>query len=151
MNKLIAIFLLCTTYVNAQTVCDSVSYSIGIGQTLTLIGTNHSSDSVTFMWGVCDTEQCYSASGDVGMFPHINRFDTIKVCYDLSPVWMCDTCQYVVFVNGAWQPVNTITHVNELNPILLNNKIYDLLGRELKFVPKGIVYIKNNRIYKWSE
>ena len=57
----------------------------------------------------------------------------------------------VVFVNGAWQPVNTITHVNELNPILLNNKIYDLLGRELKFLPKGIMYIKNNRIYKWSE
>jgi len=151
MNKLIAIFLLCTTYVSAQTVCDSVSYSIGEGQTLTLIGTNHSSDSVTFMWGVCDTEQCYSASGDVGMFPHINRFDTIKVCYDLSPVWMCDTCQYVLFVNGVWQPVNTVTHVNELNPILLNNKIYDLLGRELKFLPKGIMYIKNNRIYKWSE
>ena len=59
MKKLILyIFILFSTQANTQTVCDSVSYTIGNNQVLTLIGNNNSSDSVMFMWGVCDSDLC---------------------------------------------------------------------------------------------
>ena len=148
MKKLIAIILLCSTYINAQTICDSVSYTIGDSQALTLIGNNNSSDSVMFMWGVCDSDLCYSADGDTGIFPHVNILDTVKVCYNISPAWTCETCQNVLFINGSWQIINEITYINEIHPIIHNSKIYDLLGRELKRIPIGTIYIRNGRLYK---
>ena len=36
INKLIAIILLCSTYINAQTICDSISYNIGSGQEVSI-------------------------------------------------------------------------------------------------------------------
>ena len=148
MKKLIAIILLCSTYISAQTICDSVSYSIGGGQTFTLIGTNNSSDSVNFQWGVCYNQLCYSKDGDTVTFADVNTLDTVSVCFDISPQWACNDCQYLVFANGSWQPLNTITHVNEVYYMPHNNKMYDLLGRELKHVPTGTIYIKNGRLYK---
>ena len=148
MKKIIAIILLCSTYINAQTICDSVSYTIGDNQALTLIGNNNSSDSVMFMWGVCDSDLCYSATGDTGIFPHVNMLDTVKVCYNISPVWTCEVCESIIFVNGSWQIIHVITHVNEISPIIRNSKIYDLLGRELKYIPIGTIYIRNNKLYK---
>ena len=148
MNKLIAVILLCTTYINAQTLCDSVSYSIGSGQELILIGVNGSSDSVNFQWGVCYNQLCFSKSGDTVIFNDVNTLDTVSVCFNISPQWMCEDCQYLVFTNGSWQLINTITYVNEVYYVPRNNKIYDLLGRELKYIPKGIIYIKNGKLYK---
>ena len=149
MKKLILyIFILFSIQANAQTVCDSVSYTIGNNQVLTLIGNNNSSDSVMFMWGVCDSDLCYSATGDTGIFPHVNMLDTVKVCYNISPAWTCETCQDIIFINGSWQIIHITTHVNEISPIIYNNKIYDLLGRELKYIPIGSIYIKNNKLYK---
>ena len=58
------IILLCCTYANAQNLCDSLSFSINSNSVLTVVGFNNSSDSVNFMWGVCDKTVCYSASGD---------------------------------------------------------------------------------------
>lgn len=148
MKKLITIILLCSTYINAQTICDSVSYSVSSGQVFTLIGTNNSSDSVNFQWGVCYNETCYSKDGDTAVFADVDIFDTVSVCFDISPQWACNDCQYLVFTNGSWQPLNTITHVNEITPVILDNKAYDLLGRELKYIPKGAIYIKNNKLYE---
>ena len=148
MKKLIAIILLCSTYINAQTLCDSISYNIGYGQELILMGENNSSDSVNFQWGVCYNENCYSKTGDTVVFTDIDIFDTVSVCFNISPQWTCEDCQYLVFTNGSWQLINTITHVNEVYNMPRNNKIYDLLGRELKYIPKGIIYIKNGKLYK---
>ena len=148
MKKLIAIILLCSTYISAQTICDSVSYSIGGGQTFTLIGTNNSSDSVNFQWGVCYNMMCYSKDGDTVTFADVTTFDTVGVCFDISPQWACNDCQYLVFTNGSWQPLNTITHVNEITSIQHNGKAYDLLGRELKHIPKSTIYIRNGRLYR---
>ena len=148
MKKLIAIILLCSTYINAQTVCDSISYNIGDGQELILMGVNSSSDSVNFQWGVCYNENCYSKTGDTVVFTDIDIFDTVSVCFNISPQWTCEDCQYLVFTNGSWQLINTITHVNEVCHMPRNNKIYDLLGRELKYIPKDIIYIKNGKLYK---
>ena len=146
MKKLITIILLCTTYINAQTICDSVSYSIGSGQVFTLIGINNSSDSVNFQWGVCYNETCYSKDGDTAIFADVDIFDTVSVCFDIAPQWACNDCQYLVFTNGSWQPLNTITHVNEITSTKYNSKVYDLLGRELKYIPIGKMYIRNNKL-----
>ena len=140
--------LLCCTYINAQTLCDSLSYSVSDRSILTVIGVNSSSDSLNFRWGVCDNTACYSAIGDTASFPLVHPLDTVKICYDISPQWSCSDCQYVVFVEGSWQILNIITHVNEIKALPINGKMYDLLGRELKRVPKGVIYIKNGRLYR---
>ena len=142
------LILLCCTYANAQTLCDSLSFSVSSSSVLTVVGFNSSSDSLTFKWGVCDKTACYSASGDTASFPLVNPLDTVKVCYDISPQWTCNDCGYVVFNGFTWQLVNTITHVNNLQKPVLNSKTYDLLGRELKHMPNGSIYIRNGRLYK---
>ncbi len=148
MKKLLIIILLCFNYVNAQTLCDSLSFSVGTSSALTVIGVNSSSDSTNFMWGVCDNSMCYSSSGDTAYFFLVNPLDTVKVCYDISPQWACTECYYVVFNGFTWQLFNFTTHINEIKPHLQDNKIYDLLGRELKYIPKGVIYIKNNKLYR---
>tara|TARA_R110002020_G_scaffold131560_1_gene294099 strand:+ start:121 stop:471 length:351 start_codon:yes stop_codon:yes gene_type:complete len=115
---------------------------------LTVVGVNSSLDSLTFKWGVCDKTACYSASGDTASFPLVNPLDTVKVCYDISPQWTCSDCGYVVFTGFTWQLVNTITHVNEIQASPISGKMYDILGRELKHVKKGVVYIKNGILYR---
>ena len=142
------LILLCCAYVNAQTLCDSLSYSVSDSIILTVIGVNSSSDSLNFRWGVCDNTACYSAIGDTASFPLVHPLDTVKICYDISPQWSCSDCQYVVLIEGSWQIVNIITHVNEIQALPINGKTYDLLGRELQYIPKGVVYIKNGRLYR---
>ena len=142
------LILLCCAYVNAQTLCDSLSYSVSDSSILTVIGVNSSSDSLNFRWGVCDNTACYSAIGDTASFPLVHPLDTVKICYDISPQWSCSDCQYVVLIEGSWQIINIITHVNEIQALPINGKIYDLLGRELKYIPTGKMYIRNGRLYK---
>ena len=148
MKKLLIIILLCFNYVNAQTLCDSLSFSLGVSSGLTVIGENSSSDSTNFMWGVCDNSMCYSSSGDTAYFFLVNPLDTVKVCYDISPQWSCNECYYVIFNGFTWQLLNTTTHVNEVKPKPRDNKIYDLLGRELKYIPTGTMYIRNGILHR---
>ncbi len=142
------LILLFCNYVNAQTLCDSLSYSVSNSSVLTVVGVNSSSDSLSFRWGVCDNTTCYSAIGDTASFPLVHPLDTVKICYDISPQWSCSDCQYVIFIQGSWQIVNIITHVNEIHALPINSKMYDLLGRELHYIPKGIIYIKNGKLYR---
>ena len=144
----ILLMLLCCTYANAQTLCDSLSYSVSDSVVLTVVGVNSSSDSLNFRWGVCDNTACYSAIGDTAYFPLVSPFDTVKVCFDISPQWSCNDCQYVVLIEGSWQIINIITHVNETQALPINGRMYDLLGKELRYVPKGIIYIRNGRLYR---
>ena len=148
MKKLIILLLLFCNYINAQTLCDSLSFSVGTSSALTVIGTNSSSDSTNFMWGVCDNSMCYSSSGDTAYFFLVNPLDTVKVCYDISPQWSCNECYYVIFNGFTWQLFDFTTHVSEVKPQLNNGKIYDLLGRELKSIPKGRLYIIDGKLYK---
>ena len=143
----ILLMLLCCTYINAQTLCDSLSYSVSDSVVLTVIGVNSSSDSLNFRWGVCDNTACYSAIGDTASFPLVHPLDTVKICYDISPQWSCSDCQYVVLIEGSWQIVNIITHVNEIQALPTSGKMYDILGKELKRAPINRVYIKNGVKY----
>ena len=146
--RLLLILLLFAFQTKSQTLCNSLSFEVGTSSALTVIGVNSSSDSVNFMWGVCDKSMCYSSSGDTAYFFLVNPLDTVKVCYDISPQWSCTECYYVIFNGFTWQLVNTITHVSDLKPQVHNGKIYDLLGRELKSIPIGKLYIRNGRLYK---
>ena len=146
--RLLLILLLFAFQTKSQTLCDSLSFNVGTSSALTAIGVNSSSDSTNFMWGVCDNSICYSSSGDTAYFFLVNPLDTVKVCYDISPQWSCPECYYVVFNGFTWQLLNTVTHVNDLKPQVNNGKIYDLLGRELKSIPKGRLYIRNGKLYK---
>ena len=146
--RLLLILLLFAFQTKSQTLCDSLSFEVGTSSALTVIGVNSSSDSTNFMWGVCDKSMCYSSSGDTAYFFLVNPLDTVKVCYDISPQWSCTECYYVIFNGFTWQLVNTITHVSDLKPQVHNGKIYDLLGRELKSIPIGKLYIRNGRLYK---
>jgi len=146
MKKLIAILLICTTHVSAQSVCDSVSLGIVPSSTLTLTGNNSSTSSFTFMWGVCDSTACYSSSDDTAYFPQVSPFDVVKVCYDLSPQWICNTCIYVVYENGEWV-LSNIVSIREIVDNRNNSNIYNLLGVELKHAPINRVYIKNGVKY----
>ena len=140
------LLLLLTIQINAQSLCDSLYYNVQASQVLTVVGFNNSSDSINFIWGVCDNTACYSADGDTAYFPLVNPLDTVKVCYDISPQWACTEC-YVVLNGFTWQLVNTITYVNELQLPPLNNKMYDLLGREIYSIPRNGIYIKNRILY----
>ena len=146
MKKLIAILLICTTYLNAQTVCDSVSLSIVPSSTLTVTGNNSSTSSFTFIWGVCDSIACYSSNDDTAYFSQVSPFDVVKVCYDLSPQWICNTCIYVVYVNGEWILHSTVS-IHEIASKRNSGKAYDLLGREHEFIPKDKMYIRDNKLY----
>jgi len=146
MKKLIAILLICTTCLNAQTICDSVSLSIVPSSILTLAGNNSSTSSFTFMWGVCDSMACYSSSDDTAYFSQVSLFDVVKVCYDLSPQWICNTCIYVVYANGQWILHSTVS-IHEIIGKSNNGNIYNLLGVELKHTPINRVYIKNGVKY----
>jgi len=146
MKKLIAILLICTTYLNAQTVCDSVSLSIVPSSILTLTGNNSSTSSFTFIWQVCDSTACYSSSDDTAYFLQVSPFDAVKVCYDLSPEWICNTCIYVVYVSGQWILHSTVA-IHEITKKHNNGKAYDLLGRELISPYVGKMYIRNNKLY----
>ena len=70
-----------------------------------------------------------------------------KVCLNISPQWVCEDCQDLVFTGGSWQIVHITTHVNEIYQIPHSGKIYDLLGRELTKAPIGKLYIRNRQLY----
>ena len=146
VKKLLLIILIFFGF-EAQALCDSLYYNIINSNTLTVVGVNSSSDSLNFRWGVCDNTACYSAIGDTAYFPLVSPFDTVKVCYDISPQWTCSDCKYVVFTGSSWQVISVTTHVNEIQVLPTSGKMYDLYGREIFKTLPNKIYIKNNKKY----
>ena len=139
--------------------CDSLTYWTDQGQGL-LVGINTSSiiyipDSMDIYWQVCDESTCYGGSGVTSFFGQITTSDTIKVCYDVmlytsNTLQVCAHCDSLIYDGFSWIPFTTngITSVVDIRrDYINNNKIYDLLGRELKHVPTDIMYIRNNKLY----
>ena len=142
--------------------CDSLSYTTVPGtQLLTLVGNSPLSpnmvDSLIWSWSVCDTSTCYSSDGDTAYFQMIQTTDTVKVCYDAyiyfdSSIYVCTQCDSMVYdgFSYSWVLLNmgNPTSIKELQFTWEDDgKIYDLLGRELKEVPVGEMYIRNNKKY----
>ena len=112
-------------------------------------------DSVEVLWTACNTSTCYSAYGMTGYFPWISLSDTVKLCYDVwvyasNTVETCSQCDSIVYDGNYWVLFN-VSNTVSIEEIILNennnNKIYDLLGRELLGIPKGSMYIRNNKLY----
>jgi len=142
--------------------CDSLSYTAVPGtQLLTLVGNSSLSpnmvDSITWSWQVCDTNMCYGGAGDTAYFQMIQTTDTVKVCYDayiyfMGATYVCTECDTLVYdgFSYSWVLMNmgNPTGIKELTLESINdNKMYDLLGREIFEVPVGIIYIRNQKKY----
>jgi len=140
--------------------CDSISYFVdqGIYFNTNLVDNYNNPDSSMISWSVCNTSTCYTGEGTFAAFPMIQPTDTLKVCYDAylyygNAMEVCNQCDSMVYSQGNSQWVlysyqGNTTGISELEITRLNdNKIYDMLGRELTEIPLGKMYIRNQKLY----
>ena len=163
MKKLLVV-LLVTLGLQTQaqiTPCDSISYTTSSTMNYPFIAMGDASpllnlaDSVIWSWSVCNSSMCYSGYGDTASFGQVITTDTLKVCYDVMIFFMgatytCYDCDSLVYDGSSWVLLNmgNPTGVNELQFTWEDDGItYDMLGRELKEVPVGTMYIRNNKKY----
>ena len=112
---------------------------------------------MTVYWGVCTgfagAGMCYAGNGMTDYFPQVTTSDTIKVGYDvyLYENGVAETCSredWLVFDQNtySWVLLNMLpTNIEELVIERFNDgKIYDLMGREVFNLEKGVMYIRNN-------
>ena len=162
MKKIILILLvLLGLQTQAQVMyCDSISYTTSSTINYPLIVSGSSSmvpGTVTWSWQVCNANLCYSGSGPNASFGQVSLTDTLKVCYDViiginGFTYVCENCDTLIYNPNTYQweiqqanpvSIKEVKCVNEID----NGKIYDLLGRELKSIPRNKMYIRNKRLY----
>jgi len=140
--------------------CDSITYWTDQGQGFNIgLDTSnivHNPDSIDVWWGVCTNGMCYTGDGMYDYFPQVTVYDTLKVGYDVylyenNTVEVCSMEEWLVFDQNSfsWVLLNMLpTSINELSFIWEDDgKIYDLLGKELKEIPVGKLYIRNKQLY----
>ena len=144
--------------------CDSITYWTDQGQGLTVgLDTSnivHNPDSMIVYWGVCTgfagTGTCYAGNGISDYFPQVTTSDTIKVGYDVyiyenGSVEVCSMEEWLIFDQNtySWVLLNMIpTSINEIPFNKINDdRMYDMLGREITNVTLGTMYIKNGKKY----
>ena len=79
--------------------------------------------------------------------------DTLKVCYDVTIdingfTYVCSGCDSLVYNPNTYQWEKIMAQpltVMDVKPNIINNKMYNLLGREIFGVSIGEVSIKNNK------
>ena len=137
--------------------CDSISYTTTSTINFPLIVSGSIPNipgTVTWSWQVCNANLCYSGSGPNASFGQVSLTDTLKVCYNVlidvnGFTYTCSRCDSLVYNPNTYQWEKIMAQpltVMELKPNAVNdNKMYDLLGREIFEVPIGEMYIKNNR------
>ena len=147
--------------------CDSISYWTDQSQGLTVgldtTGIVHNPDSMIVYWGVCTgyagTGICYAGDGMSDYFPQVTTSDTIKIGYDVylyenGVAEVCSREDWLIFDGTNWVLFNNSNPTGifefefiEFIPINGDNKIYDLLGREVTNPQIGQMYIRNNKKY----
>ena len=165
MKKLLlAVLVLIGLQTQAQQVapyfcCDSITYwtdqSQGFNVGLDTTGIVHNPDSIEVWWAVCANGQCYPGQGMYSYYPQITTADTVKVGYDVylyenGVAEVCSREDWLVFDGTNWVLLNmNPTSINELTFNKVNdNKIYDLLGRELNEIPVKITNSQYNLMKK---
>ena len=165
--KKILLALLVTLGLQTQTQaqispCDSVSYTIlsgsGGNTTLQLNGTitpGFPGTMLMWEWQVCDDASCFADTNQIATFNQFTITDTLKVCLATilmtnNIIYTCTQCDSLIYGPAGWMMMNmgnplAITEL-EINPIL-DNKMYDMLGRELFYIPTGTMYIQNRKLY----
>jgi len=137
--------------------CDSISYTTTSTINFPFIVSGSISNvpgTVTWNWSVCNSTMCYSGSGVNASFGQVSLTDTLKVCYDVlidvnGITYACSGCDSLVYNPNSYQwekiTAQPLT-VMDLKPNIINdNRMYDLLGREIFEIPKGTIYIKNRK------
>ena len=141
--------------------CDSITYwtdqSQGFNIGLDTTNIIHNPDSIEVYWSICNSSTCYSGDGMYAYFGQIMTTDTIKACYDVylyesNMVEVCTRCDSLIFNQSSFSWVLfSMSNPTSINEITLNkinnNKMYDLLGRELNEIPVGTMYIRNNKLH----
>ena len=139
--------------------CDSITYSIDPSQgfNISLDTTNivHNPDSIEVWWAICTNGMCYAGDGMYDYFPQVMTTDTVHVCYDAylyeaNTVEVCTRCDYLIFDGSNWILFNmgNPTSIIEYNfNNVLDGKTYDMLGRELIYIPTGTMYIQDRKIH----
>jgi hypothetical protein len=141
--------------------CDSITYwtdqSQGFNIGLDTTNIIHNPDSIEVYWTICNSSTCYSGDGMYAYFGQIMTTDTIKACYDVylyesNMVEVCTRCDSLIFNQSSFSWVLfSMSNPTSINEITLNkinnNKMYDLLGRELNEIPVGTMYIRNNKLH----
>jgi len=161
MKKIILILLvLLGLQTQAQIApCDSLSYqtssTINYPFGVTGMGTANIPGTVSWVWTVCNSSMCYSATGTNASFGQVSITDTLKVCYDVyidinGMTYTCSRCDTLIYDQNSYQWIPKISNPTSITDIPLNtisdSKIYDLLGRELKSIPIGKLYIRDRRL-----
>jgi hypothetical protein len=159
MKKLLLVLLvLLGLQTQAQiTPCDSVEYTYlsgsGGNTMLQLNGVINGVYPIIWEWQVCDANLCFSDTGQTATFNQFSITDTIKVCLmtilDVSNTWWsCMQCDSLVYGPNGWMKLGVLTSIKEINAnTIKDNKMYDLLGREIFEIQKGTIYIKNRKKY----
>tara|TARA_R110002051_G_scaffold321795_2_gene410434 strand:- start:12414 stop:12926 length:513 start_codon:yes stop_codon:yes gene_type:complete len=167
MKKLLlAVLVLIGLQTQAQvSPCDSISYTITSSTNTNLLQLNGVITGVCpinfpcvvsdWSWQVCNNSLCFSDTGQVSYFQQFNTSDTIKVCLMTTIDYMGATyscmsqCDSLVFGPNGWMLMNmgNSTGIEELTGGQIDDQIYDLLGRKLKEVPVGTMYIRNRKVY----
>ena len=136
--------------------CDSISYTMSstLNYPFIVSGIANIPGTVTWNWQVCDANLCYSASGQNASFGQVSLTDTLKVCYNVlidinGMTYTCSGCDTLIYNPNSyqWEKMSAqLVGIAELKPkVTNNNKMYDLLGKEVFDVPLGKIYIKNNK------
>ena len=140
--------------------CDSITYwtdqSQGFNIGLDTTGMVHNPDSLEVWWAVCTNGLCYSGQGMYDYFPQVMSSDTLKVGYDVylyenGIAEVCSMEEWLIFDQNSFSWIlynmNTVG-INELTTIkIVDDKIYDVFGRELLTAPIGQMYIQNKKKY----
>ena len=136
--------------------CDSISYTMSstLNYPFIVSGIANIPGTVTWNWQVCDANLCYSASGQNASFGQVSLTDTLKVCYNVlidinGMTYTCSGCDTLIYNPNSyqWEKMSAqLVGIAELKPkVTNNNKMYDLLGKEVFDLPLGKMYIKNNK------
>ena len=162
MKRLIFILLVALgLHTQAQVMyCDSISYTTSSTINYPLVLSGSSSNvpgTVTWNWTVCNTTACYTDVGGNAHFGQVSTTDTLKVCYDATIningfTYVCTNCDSLIYNPNSyqWEILPRVTQPTVIKEIQFNTnkrgKIYDLLGKELNSIPKGKMYIRDNRL-----
>jgi hypothetical protein len=117
-------------------------------------GISNMVDTIIWTWSICNSSQCYSGSGPNASFGQVSLTDTLKVCYDVfidiqGMTYACTGCDSLVYNPNSYQWEAMTAQPLSIAELLLNtvndDRMYDLLGREIFEIPLGEMYIKNNK------
>ena len=167
-NFILTLFFLTGTFLSsAQTLCDSVTYSIGNSGNGTLILTGYTNtsssgttiDSILWDWQVCDAANCYTSDLPVATFTDLITTDSCSLHIYVFIIANGDTCELnivdiLVYESAGWGVLagDHLTFFTEiqLEDHTYKDRIFDLFGREyytLKSIPFGSMYIQNGKKY----